>query len=146
METIMSGGISQTRDIAELVSVRQDVAPQSFSGSAAVSGSDIDRRALNDPQSCVMHLGAGAVTGTPTSFSLTPKLQHADDSAGSAGTYADYQTGSAVTTSGGETSTAIDLSGAKEWVRMVVTPSFSGGTSPTAMAAGDLVFGGGQLG
>jgi len=142
----MSGGISQDRNIGEQVTVRQNaggVPPQTLTGSTVVSGGVVDRRALNDPLSCVLHVAGGTVTGAPTSATVTGQLQHC---ATSNGTFANY--GGALTvdvTSGGaEASENIDLDGALEFVRSTLTPAFTSGTSPGVPASATVVFGGGQ--
>lgn len=142
----MAGGISQTRNIGELISARQNLPAQSFSGAGSVNGGNIDRQTLNEPQSCVLHLMAGAVSGAPTSFTLSAQLQSApDNGAGAPGTYANYGAAATnITAASTEVSQNIDLSGANRWIRVVVTPAFVGGTSPTVLAAAEVIFGGEQ--
>jgi hypothetical protein len=142
----MAGGISQTKDIGELLSVRQTVAAQSFTGSSAVNGTAIDRYTLGDPQSCVLHTMGGALSGAPSSFTLTPQLQSApDNGSGAPGTWAAYgSAGTALTAASTEMSQSIDLNGANRWIRAVLTPAFVGGTSPAFLASAVIVFGGAQ--
>lgn len=136
----MAGGLSISRNIGEMLAVVTAVVPQSFSGSSAVDGTGIDRYAHNDPQSCVLHCGTGAVSGAPSSFSLTVQLQHAPDDS----TWANYGSSFTVAVASSDGSQNIDLSGANEYVRAVVTPAFVGGTSPSVLAFADIIFGGEQ--
>jgi hypothetical protein len=136
----MAGGLSSTRNIGEMIATVTSVAPQSFSGSSAVNGTGIDRYAHNDPQSCVLHLSTGALSGAPSSFSLTAQLQHAPDDA----TWTNFGGTVAVTAAATDASLNLDLSGAAEYVRVVVTPAFVGGASPAVLAQADLIFGGEQ--
>lgn len=145
----MAGGISTDRDIGELLSVRAvsgGVAPQSLSGSTVVSGGAVDRYTLNDPQSCVLHVAGGVVTGAPTSATVEAILRHApDNGSGSPGSWANYASATIDVTSGAaEASVNVDLSGANRWIDTTLTPAFTGGTSPTAPAQATVVFGGGQ--
>jgi hypothetical protein len=139
---------STQHNVGAYVAVATSVAPQA--ASAAVNGSSISRLAHNLALSCVLHLMAGAEAGSPTGASVVAKLQHSPDGA----TWADYtppgaasvaQT-AALTAVNTETSLAIDLSSANTYVRAVVTPTLTGGTSPTILLAADLVFGGESLG
>ena len=142
----MAGGISQTKNIGELLTVRQNaggVPPQTLTGSTVVSGGVVDRLTLADPLSCVLHVAGGTVTGAPTSATVTAQLQSC---ATSNGTFVNV--GSAVTadvTSGGaEASVNLNLNGALEFIRTTLTPAFVSGTSPGVPASATVVFGGGQ--
>jgi hypothetical protein len=142
----MSGGISQDRNIGEQVTVRQiagGVPPRTLTGSTVVSGGVVDRRAINDPASCVLHVAGGTVTGAPTSATVTAQLEHC---ATSNGTFAAYGTALTVdvTSGGAEASENIDLSGANEFIQTTLTPAFVAGTSPGVPASATVVFGGGQ--
>lgn len=136
----MASGISASRNIGELLAVATSVPPQSFSGSAAVDGTSIDRFAHNDPQSCVLQLASGAVSGAPTSFSLSAQLQHSPDNS----TWSNFGSAIQVTAADADASANVDLSGAAEYLRAVVTPSFTGGTSPSVLGQADIVLGGEQ--
>ncbi len=136
----MSGGISSQRNIGELLAVVTAVPPQSFSGSGAVNGTGIDRYAHNNAASCVVHLSSGAVSGAPTSFTLTAQLEHAPDNA----TWSTFGASFDVTAAGADASQNVDLSGASEYLRVVVTPAFTGGTSPAVLGQADLILGGEQ--
>lgn len=136
----MSGGISGTRNIGEQLAAVTSVAAQSISGSSAVNGTGIDRYAHNDAGSCVLHAAVGAVSGAPTSFTLTVQLQHAPDNS----TWSNYGSSFQIAAASTDGSLNIDLSGAAEYVRAVVTPAFTGGTSPSLLAYADIIFGGEQ--
>src|SRR5690348_747460 len=112
----MSGGLSQSRNVAEAVVAISSVLPQS-SGAATINGVAIDRNAHGQALSCIMHQIVGAITGAPTTSSVQTKLQHADDNgSGAPGAFSDFQIGGttqqtpAATAQNTEQSLAIDLS------------------------------------
>jgi hypothetical protein len=108
----------------------------------AVNGTGVDRLGLD---SMVLDVECGAVTGTPTSFSLDCKVQHSDDNS----TFADWQpAGTAIsgaiaqiTTASSRKRKTVNLQGAKRYVRSVTTVAFVGGTTPTCPNAAVMVFG-----
>lgn len=124
------------------------VVPQSNSGSA-INGTGLERAVQPGEQialSCVLHVQTGATTGTPSTISVAGKLQHSDDNS----TWTDYTDPStnasaaitAITAASTASSVDVDLSQAKRYVRAVVTPAFTGGSSPTIMVSSSIVFGG----
>lgn len=139
----MSGGISQMKDIGELLDVVSSVLPQS-SGAATLDGASVDRLAHGNALSCVLHQAVGAISGAPTTASVQTKLQDSADNS----TFADYQIGgttqetAAATAQNGDQSVNIDLNGARRYIRAVTVIAFTGGTSPAALVAADLVLGG----
>lgn len=109
--------------------------PQAISGSSAVNGNAIDR--LN-AQAMNIILALGATTGTPTGTQLAVKIQHGDASnlsdAADFATVASLGSTSANFTAGDVFGYGINLEGAKRYVRVVVTPTFTGGTAPTVLS------------
>jgi hypothetical protein len=138
---------SLQHNIGGYVAVATSVLPQSATGN--VNGSGLDRLAHNNALSCVLHVVAGADSGSPSTLSVQAKLQHAPDNS----TWTDYDPPgqstvgetAALTAVNTEVSVAIDLSSADRYVRAVALVSFTGGTSPAIQVAADIVFGGEQL-
>lgn len=132
-------------NIGALVVAAACLMPQS-SPAAAVNGNAIDRLAHNRPLSCVLHQVAGAVSGAPTGISIVSKLQHSPDGV----TWADYTlidgvtvyTTAALVAANSENSLNINLGSAARYIRTVTTLAFTGGTTPAALLAVDLVLGG----
>jgi len=132
--------VAGQRDIGSFLLSKAGVAPQSFSGATPANGTGFDRTGY---ESLVVAVQAGATTGSPTAFSLTAKVQHSADNS----TFADYSVAGtvpqvAVTAANTLAELDVDLSGAKQYVRVVLTPSFTGGTSPTVLGGAVAVLGG----
>lgn len=148
----MSGGISQDTNIGEELAVVTSVVPQS-AGTAVLAGTAIDRYAHNGAQSCVLHLGTGASTGSPSAVSAQATLQHSNDngvsdpwtnySLSTQGLAAATQQTSAIGASA-DASANIPLTGAKRYIRSSVAVTFTGGSSPTVQVMSDIVLGGEQ--
>ena len=131
-------------NIGALLDTVTSVFPQS-SGAATINGSSIDRQAHSMALSCVLHQVAGAVGGAPTTTSVTTQLQHAPDNS----TWTNFVPGAtgsgatpAVTAADTGSSVSIDLASAYRYIRAVTTVAFTGGTSPTALVAADVILGG----
>lgn len=136
------------QNIGAYVAAVTSVAAQSIT--AAVNGSSIDRQAHSTPLSCVLHLSLGAVGGAPSAIGAVAKIQHAPDNS----SWVDYKpdgvnvatTAALASTSATEqeTSLSVDLSLASRFLRVVVTPNFTGGTSPSVLGLAELILGGEQ--
>jgi hypothetical protein len=142
------GDITTSRNIGALVSIATSVEPQS-SAAATIDGASIDRAAHGMPLSCLMHQQLGAVSGAPSATSVQTSLQHAPDNA-TWSNYTDPDTDAvaqtaALTAANSENGLAVDLSNANRWIRAVTVVGFTGGTSPTALVAAELVLGGEPL-
>jgi len=138
------GSIVTQRNIGALLSVVTSVEPQS-SAAATINGTGIDRQAHSMAGCCVLHQAAGAVGGTPTTTSVVTKLQDSPDNS----TFSDYKpdwvnvaTNAALTAANTENSLSVDLTAANRYIRAVTTVAFTGGTSPTALVAADVVLSG----
>lgn len=115
----------------------------------AVNGTGIDRTGFN---SCVLIGQAGAVTGAPSAQTVDYKLQHSD-LIGSG--YVDYTP--SIPNPGGTGAVAqltavstvkkrsIDLKTAKQFIRVVGTVGFTGGTTPTLNTSAIIVLGGADV-
>lgn len=124
------------------------VFPQS-SAAATINGSSLQRSVHGLPLSCVVHQHVGALGGAPATTSVVSKIQHSPDNS----TWADYTADGASAVAATPALTAastgnranVDLSGANDWIRVVTTISFTGGTSPTAVVAAEMIIGGEAL-
>ena len=108
---------------------------------AAVKGTAIDRTGF---LSGIVNVGVGAVSGTPTSFSVASKLQTSATTTD--GDFADVTgyTLTALTAINTNTFKGFDLNGLKKYIRVVVTPTFVDGTTPkiyltSSIALGDAI-------
>ena len=109
-----------------------------------INGASIDRALHNMPQSCVLHQVVGAESGAPTTTSVQTTLEHSPDNS----TWSNYVIGTAtqqtaaLTAANSENTAAIDLGGAYRFIRASTVVAFTGGTSPAALVAADIVLGG----
>lgn len=131
-------------DIGGEVKVVKSLAPAARSA-GAVNGAVIDVRGFN---SAILHVQAGAETGTPTGRTLDSKVQGSLD--GSTG-WADLvpstpYPGSAVaaiaqiTAVNTERSKSFPLEGVN-YIRETQTPAFTGGTAPTLLTSSEFILG-----
>jgi hypothetical protein len=123
------------RNVGALVTGAAGIVPQS-SVAATVTGSAITK---GDAQSAVLFGFTGAATGTPTTTSVTYKVQ---DCATSGGTYADFATASAAIGASATSTTNVNLAGAKAYLKVVATVAFTGGSTPAVQLCAALVLGG----
>lgn len=136
------------RNVGGLVTSRTALRPQASVAAAAFSllGLGIDREAF---QSALFKAVLGAVTGAPTSFSVSTKLQDSADNS----TFADVAVSQsnplvtiadliAINTSG---VLEVDLSGLRRYIRLVHTVTFVAGTAPTIFIADECILGGGAV-
>lgn len=115
------------------------------SATSAQTGSAIDRIGFSSGK---LVISRGAATGTPSSQTTDAKLQHSDTT--TSGDFVDYTQpdGTAAAITQDTTATAkvitldVNLVGAKRYVRAVVTPALSGGSSPAFPLGSVLVLGG----
>ncbi len=124
--------------IGEHVAAKVAIRPVA-QAAATVNGLAIAR---GDAPSCVLLHATGSETGAPSARTVASKLQ--DSSDGSTG-WVDIP-GAAVgdlTAINTEARAAISLLGStKDFIRVVTTVSFTGGTAPTIVIAATLVLGG----
>lgn len=121
-------------DVRAVVSVL----PQA-KNAGALNGAAVDTEIYND---AMVVVNVGAVTGTPSSFTVDAKVQHSDT--GVSG-WTDV-TGAAITQITAIDKTAeipldVMAAAAKRYVRVVITPAFTGGTSPTVLVAANVLLG-----
>ena len=128
----------QTNDIGAYIKCQGNVPPQSLSGTTAVNGAALDRQGYG---SGVIIAQVGTATGSPTSFTATVKLQESNTT--TSGDFTDVSGVSFVLDANSETSELdVDLAGLKQYIRVVITPAFVDGSSPTVPACASIVLGG----
>ena len=136
-------GISTHRNVGEDIDTVTSILPQT-SGAAAVAGSSIDRYSYGDAMSCVLHHVAGAVSGSPTTTSVSTVLEDSATGSGGWNTVPGSGSPTVLTAQNSEASVSIDLSPAKRFIRAKTTVAFTGGSSPAALIAADVILGGQQ--
>lgn len=131
--------------IFENVKAYTGIAPISSTGGSAINGSAIDTAGYGDG---VVVVQVGATTGTPTSFTVDAKVQ---ESANGTTGWVDI-TGAAIAQVTAENKTGeIAVEFAKRgaslrYIRVVLTPALTGGTSPTVGVGAVVVFSNPEVG
>jgi len=126
------------RSIFDAVKNIQAVDP--IAASAAQTSVAIDTKGYNSGAVVIV---IGAATGTPTSYTVDAKVQHCDTSGGS---YADV-TGAVITQITADSKVAtirlsgIGTSSLKRFIKIVVTPALTGGSSPKALVSATVQLG-----
>ncbi len=107
--------------------------------SSAQNGLGIDKTGFRSA-TCV--IANGAATGSPTSYTVDAKIQQSSDD-GSTDAYADVSglTMTQITVDNKVGEINFDLTGLKKYVRVVVTPALTGGTSPKALIGAVMILG-----
>ncbi len=128
------------KNIQYSVAPRVSVVPGSFSGTTARNGSGVDTMGFADARA-VCHVGAA--TGTPDSYTVTWKIQESSDN-GSSDAFADVSGLTAVCDADNELVT-IDIPNVgtvrERYLRVVGTPAFTGGSTPTVPGVGIIELG-----
>lgn len=120
------------------------VAPQSISGSSAVDGTDVNTTGY---ASAELYAYGAEASGSPSAATLAVKLQESSDN--STWTDAEDNTGTVIgftlNVHTGAAENAARIEGLnlnrKQYLRAVVTPSFTSGTSPASLAFAQIVLG-----
>jgi len=123
--------MSQRHQIQENTKNVLGLAPVDSTG-AANNGAGIDTLAHANFGEVLTLITVGSASGTPDSFSVAAKIQQSSDD-GSGDAYADVSglTMTAITTNNGVGEIHFDKGELTErYFRVVVTPTFAGGTSP----------------
>jgi len=127
------------------------IIPQTVSGGSAVNGVSVDTLGYDNAK---IHVYSAEASGSPSAASLAVTLQESTDGTGSgagAWTTANDNTGTAIgfTLSGLQAAAGVSAArveglnlNRKRYLRIVVTPTFTGGSSPAVLAYGELIFGG----
>ena len=123
------------------------VAPQSISGASAVNGSSVNTSGFTD---AVIRAYAAAASGSPSGATLAVTLQESADGSTNWANALD-NTGTTigftltVTSVAAENVARIEGLGGlnrKQYLRAVITPTFTGGSSPASVAYAELIMGG----
>jgi len=126
-------------DIGSYIKATGSIFPQTISGSSAVNGSAVDRSGY---ESCMVAASVGAATGSPTSYSVATKLQ---DSANGTNGWTDIASGATISADNTGSALRVDLSSARQYIRAVSTPTFSGGSSPAVPHHATIILGGAKV-
>jgi hypothetical protein len=113
--------------------------------SSAANGSTVQLEGIGyGYKSAQITLTLGAATGSPTGISVVAQIQHSADGSTGWENYNDLNSNGTVTGTAASTSYSqnVILQGAKAYVRLVTTPTLTGGSSPTIATQGVLVLGG----
>ena len=126
------------RKLLEQAKVLPAFNPVTEQAAGAFKGAAIDR---GYNESLVAMVGVGAVSGTPTSFSVAAKLQHSVDATD--GNFSDVTDGDLTSLTAINTNTfkSFDISGCKKYIRLVITPAFVDGSSPKVYLIGSVTLG-----
>jgi hypothetical protein len=122
--------------------IKSDVSAFNGAATGAVTGAAVRRVGEgHNYASGQLVVATGSTTGTPDSFSVAGKLQ--DSANGSTG-WNDVPgtTITPVIVENGQAKVNFIARGCQAYVRAVVTPTFTGGSSPAIPAVGILVLGG----
>jgi hypothetical protein len=124
------------------------IVPQSISGSSAVDGVSVDTEGYDNAK---LHVYSAEASGSPSAAVLAVTLQESADGSTNWSNALD-NTGEVIGFSLSGLQAAAGVNAArieglnlnrKRYLRIVVTPTFTGGTSPAALVYGEIVFGGG---
>lgn len=124
-------------NIYDNVAVGLSLEPQAISGSSAVNGSGVDTKNYRDAMAVIR---TGATAGTPVSFTVDGKVQDSADNS----SFADVSglTFAQITAANTTKLLRINLMGdQRRYLRIVVTPAFTGGTSPSVQMFGVILLG-----
>jgi len=133
--------MAHAHDIGSQIVAPGGVIPQNQSGDGTINGATgIDRTGFH---SAKLVLFVGAVTGTPTSFTVDCNLQESSDD-GSADAYADIANSGVTQVTAASTIVEqdIDLADVEKWIRPSIDVAFTGGTSPTVDVTAMIILGG----
>jgi len=109
--------------------------PQTVANAAAASGSAVDRRGYDGGVICCT---VGATAGVPTTLSMAFKVEESADNAEWTAITGKTSTLTSKDSSG---EINLDLTGVKRYIRLVVTGTLTGGSSPTGTCAGIVTLG-----
>lgn len=137
----MSGGLSAKSNIGEMIAAVTSVLPQSSTG-GTISGSAVDRYAHGVALSCLVHHVAGAITGSPSAASVVTTIEDSADGSTGWGTVPNSTGPTNLTAQNTEASSSVNLSSAKRYVRTKTVVTLTGGSSPAALVAADIILGG----
>lgn len=124
------------------------IVPQSVSGSSPVDGVSVDTQGYENAK---LHVYAAEATGSPSAATLAVTLQESLDGSTNWSNALDNTNTVIGFTLNCESAGAVNAArieglnlNRKRYLRIVVTPAFTGGSSPAILAYGELIFGGAQ--
>lgn len=124
-------------NIYDNVAVGISLESQAVSGSSAVNGSGVDTKNYRDGMAVIR---SGAVAGSPSSFTVDGKVQDSADNS----SFADVTGLTFTQIVAASTSRLLRLNfmgDYRRYLRIVVTPAFTGGTSPSVQMFGFILLG-----
>ncbi|HLH93539.1 MAG TPA: hypothetical protein VKW08_00330 [Xanthobacteraceae bacterium] len=121
------------------------IAVQSINGSSAVNQDSIDTAQVFDADSIMVHVRTEIASGSPTAASIAVALQESSDN--STWTGANDNTGTAIGATINTKTVAQDtylriegvMVNRKRYLRLVYTPTYTGGTSPATLVYGEFI-------
>lgn len=133
-------------DVLVAPSTVSSIAIQSLAGSSAVNGDSIDTAVTFDADSIMVHVRAEIATGgSPSAATVAWALQESNDN--STFTAANDNTGTAIGATLNVKTVAVDsyarvegiMVNRKRYLRIVLTPAFTGGTSPLSLTYAEYI-------
>lgn len=124
------------RDFAGDVVLSAALHAQTVANAAAASGSAVDRKGYDG---AVILCTVGATAGVPTTISCAFKVEECETTALGWSAITDATKTLTAKDSSGEIN--LNLSGTKRYIRLVVTGTHTGGSSPTATCGGVVALG-----
>jgi hypothetical protein len=144
-------------NVVQIDSTSSSVGCVSYTGSSAVKHAGIDTQVANPLESAMIHIRAEIASGTPDTATLAWKLQESVDDVD--GDYADAKDNAGNTigatldvhTAAKDTyarvegtalyngATTAPFGGRKRWLRLVLTPAFTNGSSPAILAFAQII-------
>lgn len=121
------------------------VAIQSLTGSSAVNGDSIDTAVTFDADSIMVHIRTEIASGAPTTATVAWALQEASDNSTFTAALDNSGTaiGSTITTKTVAADVYARVEGVmvnrKRYLRIVLTPTYTGGTSPATLAFAEYI-------
>jgi hypothetical protein len=112
---------------------------------AAVHGTAVQLEGVGYAyKSAQFGLYLGAATGTPSTISVVAQIEQSADGSTNWTSYNDLPGNGTLTLTAASTQATMNviLQGAQQYVRITVTPSFTGGSSPAIPVIATLVIGG----
>jgi hypothetical protein len=130
------GNPSTHHNIGGFISPREGIPPADYTA-GATNGTGIDRTGY---LSCTIFAQTGVASGSPSAQTVNVKLQDSADNS----TFADV-TGQALTEISADSTTGqldVDLGTLKQYIRLVSTVAFTGGSTPAWDVAASVILGG----
>ena len=119
--------------------IKSQVAVRPIAASAVQTSAAIDTKGYGN---LMVSVENGAATGTPSSYTVNAKIQHATASGGS---YADITDANIVEITADDKSAQIQLLGLgttiRRYLKILVTPAMTGGSSPKALISAVVLLG-----